>query len=229
MSRTLKRVPLDFAAPLDELWEGYINPNHVQDCALCQGRGESPEYKALENRWFSWDDQEWVWITSNQRYNKKALQYNLEQADIDALWENNRLRDYKEKPSVKEVNEVYTHRMFGHDAINRWIVIENRLKRQNLSTTCAHCHGSGAHDPEELKRAEAWEPIEPPKGDGYQLWEDCSEGSPVSPVFTTLDDLCAYAEVHCTTFGSSKTTKAHWKQMLQHDNVHHKDGNIIFM
>jgi hypothetical protein len=229
MSRNLKRVPLDFAAPLHEIWEGYLNPYKVEDCHLCDGNGHSPEYRALENQWFSWDKEEWIWISNHQRYNNKALQYHLEQADIDILWEENRLREYKEKPSVKEINEVYAHRLFGHDAINRWLVIKHRLEQQNLPYKCAHCNGSGAHDPAQLKQAESWEPIEPPQGEGYQLWEDCTEGSPISPVFSTLDDLCAYAEVHCTTFGSSKATKAQWKHMLEGNCVYHKTGNLIFM
>ena len=34
------------------------------------------------------------------------------------------------------------------------------------------------------------EQIEPPKGDGYQCWETTSEGSPISPVFESFDELC---------------------------------------
>ena len=32
-------------------------------------------------------------------------------------------------------------------------------------------------------------PVDPPNGDGYQLWETTSEGSPVSPVFESIDAL----------------------------------------
>ena len=32
----------------------------------------------------------------------------------------------------------------------------------------------------------------PPKGEGFQLWETTTEGSPVSPVFETLDELCEW-------------------------------------
>ena len=86
----------------------------------------------------------------------------------------------------------------------------------------------------ELKRVpkqqyEDWQETEPPAGDGYQLWENCSEGSPVSPVFATLDELCAWAEDHATTFGSFRATKAEWKSMLEEDFVHATDvqGNIF--
>ena len=52
---------------------------------------------------------------------------------------------------------------------------------------------------------------EPPKGEGYQLWNTTSEGSPISPVFETLDKLCEWCEVNATTFGKFKATKEEWK------------------
>lgn len=36
--------------------------------------------------------------------------------------------------------------------------------------------------------------FEPPKGEGYQLWEDTSEGSPMSPVFETPEALADWLE-----------------------------------
>lgn len=71
--------------------------------------------------------------------------------------------------------------------------------------------------------------IEPPIGEGYQLWETTSEGSPVSPVFKTLDELCGWCEENATTFSHFKTTKEKWKQMLEDDFVYHQQGNVIFI
>lgn len=70
---------------------------------------------------------------------------------------------------------------------------------------------------------------EVPKGQGYQLWETTSEGSPVSPVFESLDELCEWCEDNATTFASFKATKEQWKEMLLNDFVCHKEGNVIFM
>jgi len=36
---------------------------------------------------------------------------------------------------------------------------------------------------------DSWQSIEPPKGDGWQVWETVSEGSPISPVFATSDEM----------------------------------------
>lgn len=70
---------------------------------------------------------------------------------------------------------------------------------------------------------------EVPSGEGYQLWETTSEGSPVSPIFFTLEELCDWCEDNATTFGSFKATKEEWMKMLSDDFVHHKQGNVIFM
>ena len=55
---------------------------------------------------------------------------------------------------------------------------------------------------------------DPPTGSGFQLWETTSEGSPISPVFETLEDLCAYAATHCSPFGSDRINKDQWLELL---------------
>lgn len=45
---------------------------------------------------------------------------------------------------------------------------------------------------------------EVPKGRGYQLWENTTEGSPISPVFETLDSLCEWCENNATVFAGQK-------------------------
>ncbi len=77
--------------------------------------------------------------------------------------------------------------------------------------------------------------IEPPKGDGYQLWETTSEGSPTSPVFATLEALCEWCETNTTTFGSFKASKEEWLQMLSPEGHVHVEltndvgGKLILM
>jgi len=86
---------------------------------------------------------------------------------------------------------------------------------------CFLCGGDGEYYcSEEIKSlAEKWEGFDPPAGEGWQLWETTSEGSPQSPVFATLDDLCAWAEENATTFAACKATKEQWKDMLEKDFV----------
>lgn len=94
--------------------------------------------------------------------------------------------------------------------------------------TCPVCEGHGI-DPAARPNYEAWEREDPPEGDGFQLWQTTSEGSPVSPVFGTLEALCEWAEKNATTFGSFTATAAEWQQMLDNDFVYHKEGSNVFI
>ena len=89
----------------------------------------------------------------------------------------------------------------------------------DASLACSRCDGNG--EIPSTPEAEAWRSTEPPTGDGYQIWETTSEGSPVTPVFANLDDLCAYAAEHCTVFASIKTTAAEWRRMIDADRIYH--------
>ena len=48
-------------------------------------------------------------------------------------------------------------------------------------------------------------------------------------MFKTLDELCAWAETHASTFGDSKATAAQWKKMLGDGLVYHQEGNALFI
>jgi hypothetical protein len=122
-------------------------------------------------------------------------------------------------------------RAFGHDAIDRWSIckaIRDAAKLPESWGTCPACEGH-ADDPAQRKQAEAWEREHPPFGDGYQLWETTSEGSPISPVFPTLDALCEWAADNATTFGSNKASADEWRKMLDDGLVCHREGNMVFL
>ncbi len=133
-------------------------------------------------------------------------------------------------PTAAEVN-AWSLRGFGHDASNAAICIEARCAREGVPYMCARCAGSGHVWPtsEIEQQYEDWRPTDPPTGDGYQLWENVSEGSPVSPVFASLDALCAWCEENASTFAHHRATKEKWRSMLEDDFVHAEDerGNIF--
>jgi len=93
---------------------------------------------------------------------------------------------------------------------------------------CPTCKGEGI-DPERMASYEAWRKEQPPTGDGFQRWETTSEGSPVSPVFASLDKLCAWCADNATTFGSETASAEAWRRMLDEDFVHHRVGNMVFV
>ncbi|MFB7896122.1 hypothetical protein ACFC1B_07305 [Streptomyces xiamenensis] len=134
--------------------------------------------------------------------------HHLSQDDVDALLAAGRLRDLTHTwsadsgmkqidppvvPSAQQVNE-WSLSGFGHDAVNAHVVIEARCAREGVESRCLRCGGHATLEayPGQRTDAENWEPIHPPKGEGWQLWETVSEGSPFSPVFPSADDLAAW-------------------------------------
>lgn len=67
----------------------------------------------------------------------------------------------------------------------------------------------------------------PPTGEGYQLWETISEGSPVSPVYKTLDELCDWV-ANAPAF-NIYGTKEQWKQMIEDDLVYLQMGGLTVL
>ena len=96
-------------------------------------------------------------------------------------------------PTAAQVNE-WSLGGIGHDSINAMVVIRARCEREGIDETCPACKGHGSNEAYEGQRAEAdaWESTEPPVGEGWQLWETVSEGSPISPAFASAEDLAAW-------------------------------------
>ena len=58
--------------------------------------------------------------------------------------------------------------------------------------------------------------LEPPSGEGYQLWETVSEGSPMSPVFATPEELAQWlTDNKASTFGYQTTTYENWLKFIK--------------
>jgi hypothetical protein len=293
VSRTLKRVPLDFAWPTGKTWSGYVNPYYdlataCPDCDAGYDRsGGRPDANAalFREQWYGNAPFDWyaygaksspltrdhpafrlatrnveratdfyVAVVDGAGYADEPLawkkmvaveveakrlhelfraqwSHHLIQADLDALIADDRIGRLKSGryPTVEEVNEWYCEGL-GHDAINCDTCVSARCEREGVPFTCGRCGGSATlwASPEDETKCDAWERSDPPAGEGYQLWQTCSEGSPISPVFDSLDALCAWAEHNATTFGDSTATAEEWKAMLAADFVHAKDeeGNV---
>ncbi|HEY2088616.1 MAG TPA: hypothetical protein VGH54_21675 [Mycobacterium sp.] len=152
--------------------------------------------------------------------------HHLSQDDVNALVGRGRLMDFthtwsreggwqKKDPAVvptaAQVNE-WSLSGFGHDSINAGIAVSARCEREGFADRCPTCGGHGTTEAYEGQRAEAeaWEPAEPPAGDGWQLWETTTEGSPKSPVFATAEELAAWCEGNATAFADIRWTREEW-------------------
>lgn len=143
--------------------------------------------------------------------------HHLSQVDVDALVKEGRLSGFDHHPTADEVNQ-WSLVGFGHDSINCGIVIEARCKRENKPLLCPVCNGTAqrwdvveGHDPE--KESENWEGVQPPSGEGYQIWETTSEGSPMSPVFSTPEELARWMEKNDTSI-TEGTTYDQWMKFI---------------
>lgn len=134
--------------------------------------------------------------------------HHLNQDDVDALIAAGRLMDFTHTwsretgwqpvvptPTVTavEVNE-WSLRTSGHDDLNASAVIRARCKQDDMPYECATCGGEATIEayPGQRAEAEAWEPTEPPTGEGWQLWTTVNEGAPISPVFATAEELAGW-------------------------------------
>lgn len=116
-------------------------------------------------------------------------------------------------PTQAQVNEWSLTSFGGNDS---YTVIKARCAREGVSELCANCGGHGSFEAYEGQRAEAeaWERTEPPTGEGWQLWETVSEGSPISPVFDTPEALASWMSSPAYTWGASKHGQPSYENAL---------------
>lgn len=60
---------------------------------------------------------------------------------------------------------------------------------------------------------------DPPVGEGYQLWQSVTEGSPISPVFSSAEKLADWCEDNATIFSDETCTKERWLEMFLENSL----------
>ncbi len=179
MGREIKRVPLDFGWPLGETWSGYLPP----DWRKCPSP-DCDNGSTVAGKWV------------------EAIIYPLLMLDEPDCgrgmhpW----LQAIQLQPDRPPSSDIKAFCMalagressfLGHDAIDHWHALKVIVRAAGLPDdyfTCKVCSGHAIH-PEDLAASEAWTRTEPPAGDGWQMWETVSEGSPITPVFATREKL----------------------------------------
>ncbi len=136
-SRVIKEKWSEFGPwGLDEMNECvnfYFSVNRAaKECPCCGGNGYHPDAHGVVNSFYRHMND------AGEHWNDK-----ITDDEVKALLDAGRLMDWTRKgitPTATEVNAAQNQRGFmGHDAINRWILIEARLKRLGLPKTCVEC------------------------------------------------------------------------------------------
>ena len=220
MGREIKRVPLDFDWPLNKPWKGFLNP-YAEDwrtCPFCKGSGGNEATKQIEDDWYNFSGEGTEWCNS------------ITQDEVDALIKEGRLMGFTHiwtreagwvamdpMPVITaELINAWSSRRqsVGHDAINRWICVETRAKRLGVYGKCEFCGGKGElwRTPEAEKAHAEWEREEPPTGEGWQVWETVSEGSPISPVAGGPNPIVQWLmeNEHCSMAAAVAFVKSGW-------------------
>lgn len=96
-----------------------------------------------------------------------------------------------------------------HDAIDGWRAMDKVISAAGLDPKvwgyCARCGGNGdIGTAEEREAVEDWKSTDPPTGDGWQVWETVSEGSPISPVFPDREGLIQWLMSPAYSWGISQ-------------------------
>lgn len=186
MGREAKRVRMDFEWPQGKVWHGYINPHYVE-CPDCRA-GYSASYDAIAKHLNSL-----MW--------SREVNTDANVAAITGMLAGRDARD-----------------PLGHDSLDADAAVRKLGELAGLPDgwhRCSTCKGSGVH-PEHKDAYEAWEREDPPEGDGYQMWETVSEGSPISPVFPTAEDLALWlADTGASASGSMTASYEAWLRVCQ--------------
>lgn len=211
MGRVVRRVPLDFAHPLNEVWPGFLMPDKFDEKPCPEGPRCLNGYTSARA---------WVQVVV-----RLLLQLDDDRYAQARGWPMHPYFDSLPTPSVTGENlmdRIFSNRtptvprpsadiaefgtglagressFMGHDSINSWratdVVITAAGLDPNKWGICPACGGHASVEAYPGQRAEAdlWQPEDPPEGEGWQLWENVTEGSPISPVFDTAQALARW-------------------------------------
>lgn len=190
MGREVKRVPLDFNWPLDTPWGGYLQPDY-RPCPW-RASGRCVHGSTLAGAWLGVIVQHLMILGDDARRGELHpwVQHLALAPDL---------------PPGADMTELTTalagraHHFMGHDTLDKWSatkkIIEAAGLDPNVWGVCPACRGHVVH-PDDYEKREAWEPTEPPTGPGWQVWENVTEGSPISPVFELKENLADWMYRH---------------------------------
>ena len=202
-----------------------LRPDHLIVRALAERNvATAPQFYGTGERAIAWEARRLA-----EHWNGSWC-HHLSRVDVAALLDDGRLRDFTHTwsredrwqlrvpavvPTPTQVNE-WSLTGFGHDSSDAWTVIRARCERYGAPVLCRACDGECSFEayPGQKAEAEAWEREEPPAGEGWQLWETVSEGSPISPVCKTAEALAEWMSSPAYSWGVSKGSEISYDTAL---------------
>lgn len=200
----MKRVALDFSHPVGEAWPGYVCP-HNGECAACGGSGYTTAGERLQEL------VSLLMLSGSDAQRGQCHPYFYETP----------LHRTQGKTCGADMLELTTSLagrapfFMGHDSFDKWSAAKKIIAAAGMPDswgTCAECDGHGT--PQYIRALqEAWKETEPPAGEGWQLWETVSAGSPITPVFATPEALATWLS-NSPSRGSNETDFDGWMRFL---------------
>lgn len=113
------------------IFDFYFEINrHTVECNQCiNSSGYSVKSQLLEDSWNS---------TENNSFS-----FNLEQPEIDYLYNNGRLGEFNECPDPETFNNAVKYKRYIHDDINKYLCIKSKSERLSFDMYCNNCSGDG--------------------------------------------------------------------------------------
>lgn len=230
MGRQVRRVPVDFDWPINQTWQGFLIPDALieepcPDCYTLGYRGDRTggSGATAAHRWLEAicnlicmladdvDDQKRDGVPVTQRVTGAGGTDRMHPYLQDLM----RINVYEHRRPSEDIVELVNGLsgsngpgFLGRSSSDAWRILGKIVEAAGLSDKWGHCPTCDGHGSVEVyqgQRAEqeAWEEIEPPAGEGWQLWETVSEGSPISPVFDSPEGLAKWMSSPAYTWGSS--------------------------
>jgi len=188
MGREIKRVPLDFDWPLEKVWDGFQTKNpHYIVCPNCENgyNGASKWLQSIGYLIASIADD--AVNLQNPRPGRVRMHPYLtslmNRPDVDPSME---ITEWLKGIGLKPDGPFGYHGFSIYEKLRDFSGLDRNWEE------CSTCKGH-AIDPNHYeaykKFNDEWEETPVPEGEGYQVWETVSEGSPVSPVFESKEKM----------------------------------------
>lgn len=222
MGREIKRVPLDFEWPRAKVWRGYLTPDSLKE-APCPAGPQCVHGVTPARAWVAEIAHLALMLDDDRHAQQRQRPLHPYFDSLPKPWATGEnlfsvMRGHatpapRPSPDIAEFGAGLAGREtspLGHDAIDRWRATDKLIVAAGLDPErwgiCPECDGDGSVEAYPGQRAdrETWEPTEPPTGDGWQLWETVSDGSPISPVFADAEGLAQWLTTEDSCGGSTR-------------------------